>query len=169
MKQRGTRALRWSLICLWGIAGCEAAPSKQELEKKQAEELYKPLLQLVRESRAAIEKFMETKLKRDYIHPTGGNLEGEELKMWLEQLDGDLMPRNEKMVALVRAHQNPELDGPDLTKQMQQLLKHQDGWRELHEKWKKDKVAYNWRAPSPFPRLLQRELEDKLKIAPKED
>jgi len=168
MKHRSTRSLGWSLICLWGIAGCETAPSQQEAERKQQEQLYKPLLALVKESRASVEKFLETKLKREYIHPTDRNLEGEELKMWLEQVEGDLMPRNEKMCALVRAHANPELDGPDLTKQFKTLLAHQEGWSALHEKWKKDRVAYNWRAPSPFPRLLQRELEDKLKVVPQE-
>ncbi len=166
MKQRGTPSLAWSWIGLLLIAGCETAPSKQDLERKQAEQLYRPLLALVKESRASVEKFMQTKLHRDYIHPTEGNLQGEELKLWLEQVEGDLMPRNQRMCVLVRAHANPEIDGPDLTKQFKMLLAHQEGWSALHEKWKKDKVAYNWRAPSPFPRLLQRELEDKLKLQP---
>lgn len=168
MRKPSTRSLGWSLILLMGVGGCEAAPTKQEVERKQQEQLYKPLLALVKESRASVEKFMQTKLQRDYIHPTNGNLEGEELKMWLEQVESDLMPRNERMCALVRAHANPEIDGADLTKQFKMLLTHQDGWRALHEKWQKEKVAYNWRAPSPFPRLLQRELEDKLKIAPQD-
>jgi hypothetical protein len=164
MNNHGIPAWRWSLILLLAIVGCETGPSKQEIERKQAEELYKPLLALVKESKHSVETFLETKLKREYIHPTNGNLEGDELRMWLEQVEGDLMPRNEKMCALVRAKRNPELDGPDLSKQFQSLLDHQGAWRALHEKWKKDKVPYNWRSPSPFPRLLQRELEDKLKV-----
>src|SRR6185295_16422128 len=100
MKHRSTRSLGWSLICLWGIAGCEAAPSKQEIERKQQEQLYKPLLALVKESRASVEKFLETKLKREYIHPTDRNLEGEELKMWRHQVPFDLLQPHLQFLAL---------------------------------------------------------------------
>lgn len=168
MTQQGTLAPCWSVILWMGMAGCGAAPSNQDVERRQAEQLYKPLLALVKESRASVEKFLETKFKRDYLFPTDRNLEGEELKLWLEQAEGDLMPRNERMCALVRAHADPGVDGPALTKQFQALLAHQDGWRALHEKWTKDKVAYNWHSPTPFPRLLQRELEDRLKVPPQD-
>jgi len=167
MSHQGTGVLKWSAILLIGIGGCETAPSKQEIERKQSEELYQPLLALVKESKASVEKFLETKLKRDYIFPTDRALEGEELKLWLEQAEGDLMPRNEKMCALIRAKRNPAVDGPDLSKQFQALLDHQDAWRAMHQKWKKDKVPYSWHSSSPFPRLLQRELEDRIKAPEK--
>ena len=51
--------------------------------------------------------------------------------------------------------------GPELPASFKQLLEHQDGWRAVHEKWKKDQVPYkSWKAPTPFPKQLQGELED---------
>ncbi len=145
-------------------AGCAGAPTAEQEEApridRQLGELYRPLLALVLESRASIEKFMETKLKREYIFPTDRDLEGAELKLWLEQAEGDTMPRNERMCALVRAKRDL-VDGPELPTSFKQLLEHQDGWRAVHEKWKKDRVPYkSWKAPSPFPKQLQGELEE---------
>jgi hypothetical protein len=144
-------------------AGCGKAPTAAELERnridRQLNELYRPLLALVLESRKSVEAFMETKLHREYIFPTDRNLEGEELKLWLDQAEGDLMPRNERMCALVRAKRDL-VDGPDLTPSLKALLEHQDAWRAVHAKWKQDRVPYNWKSPSPFPKGLQGDLED---------
>ena len=144
------------------IVGCAGAPSAEERERiridRQLTELYRPLLALVLESRASVEDFLKTKLKREYIFPTDRNLEGEELKMWLEKAEGDLMPRNERMCALIRSKRDL-VDGPDLPPSWKTLLEHQDGWRAVHEKWNKDHVPYNWHSPSSFPKRLDDELE----------
>jgi hypothetical protein len=145
-------------------AGCSGAPTAEQKEAtridRQLSELYRPLLALVMESRASIEKFMETKLKREYIFPTDHDLEGEELKLWLEQAEGDTMPRNERMCALIRAKRDL-VDGPDLPASFTQLLEHQYRWREVHEKWKRDHVPYKaWKSPASFPKQLQGELEE---------
>jgi hypothetical protein len=146
-------------------AGCASEPTARQTEAaridRQLNELYKPLLALVVESRDSVEKFMETKLKREYIFPTDHDLEGEELKLWLAQAEGDLMPRNERMCALVRAKRDL-VDGPELPTSFKMLLEHQDAWRALHEKWKKDKVPYAWRSPKPFPKQLQGDLEESI-------
>ena len=151
-------------VALILAAGCAAGPSVAELERvridRQLTELYRPLLALVLESRKSVETFMETKLHREYIFPTDRSLEGEELKLWLEQAEGDTMPRNERMCALVRAKRDL-VDGPDLPPSFKALLEHQDAWRAEHAKWKQDRVPYaNWKSPSPFPKGLQGDLED---------
>jgi hypothetical protein len=157
-------------IVLILAAGCAGAPTGEQKEAtridRQLSELYRPLLALVVESRASVEKFMETKLKREYIFPTDRPLEGEELKLWLAQAEGDLMPRNERMCALIRGKRDL-VDGPDLPASFKALLEHQDAWRALHEKWKKDKVPYAWRSSAPFPKQLQGDLEAGIEILEK--
>jgi len=153
------------VLAMIAAAGCAGGPTVREKEAaridRQLNELYKPLLALVVESRASVEKFLETKLKREYIFPADRNLEGEELRLWLEKAEGDLMPRNERMCALVHAKRDL-VDGPDLPPSFKMLLEHQDAWRALHEKWKKDKVPYAWRSPKPFPKQLEGDLEEKI-------
>jgi len=155
-------------IALMTALGCAGAPSaEEEMIDRQLGELYRPLLALVLESRASVEKFMETKLKREYIFPIDRDLQGEELKLWLEQAEGDTMPRNERMCALIRAKRDL-VEGPDLPASFKQLLEHQDSWRAVHEKWKKEQVPYkSWKAPSPFPKQLQGELEDTIETLEK--
>lgn len=151
-------------VCLLGL-GCAGAPSAEDRERaridRQLSELYRPLLAMVVESRASVEDFLKTKLKREYIFPTDRNLEGEELRMWLEKAEGDLMPRNERMCALIRSKRDL-VDGPDLPPSWKALLDHQDGWRTIHAKWKQDHVPYNWHSPSSFPKRLDDELEESI-------
>jgi hypothetical protein len=151
----------------WGIAaglmiaaagGCRQAESPENPElvrvERQLDELYRPLLALVRESHASVQDFMKSKLGRDWIFP----LENEaEVKAWLEKAEGDLMPRNERMCALVRAKRDL-LDSPDLPPNWKALLDHQDGWRAAHEKWKANHIAYSWHSPTTFPKRLEAEL-----------
>ena len=161
MKRKTRSGVALALILM---AGCAGGPTAEDLERtridRQLKELYRPLLALVLESRKSVETFMETKLHREYIFPTDRSLEGEELKLWLEQAEGDTMPRNERMCALVRAKRDL-VDGPDLPPSFKALLEHQDAWRAVHAKWKQDRVPYaNWKSPSPFPKGLQGDLED---------
>ncbi|HZE98662.1 MAG TPA: hypothetical protein VE981_16665 [Planctomycetota bacterium] len=148
------------LILLSLAAGC-ATPS-QDAERvrvdRQLNELYRPLLALVAESRVSVEDFMKTKLMRDWIFP----LKGDEVTLWLEKAEGELMPRNERMCALIREKRDL-VDGPELPATFKALLEHQDSWRELHEKWRKDKTPYPWHSRTPFPRRLEPELEEYIK------
>jgi hypothetical protein len=148
------------LLAGWGCAA--SGPSRDEQiarVDRQLNELYKPLLGLVEESKASVETFMKTKLNRDWIFPLE---KPEEVKLWLEKAEGDLMPRNERMCALIRSKRDL-VDGPDLPPTWKSLLEHQDGWRALHEKYKKDRVPYPWHAPTPFPRRLEPELEESIR------
>jgi hypothetical protein len=112
----------------------------------------------VKESRASVEDFLQNTFKRDTIFPPGGKLPPEELKLWLAKAEGDLMPRNGRMCALVRSMRDLA-DGPELPSAWKALLEHQDGWAAQHRRWKEHGVEYPWHAPTPFPRNLERSLE----------
>jgi hypothetical protein len=161
MIKQGTAAALATAILLAG--GCSApAPARDEKlarVERQLDELYRPLLALVRESHQSVQDFMKTKLGRDWIFPLENDAE---VKLWLEKAEGDLMPRNEKMCALIRS-KGDLADGPELPASWKALLEHQDGWRALHEKWKKDHVAYSWHSPTSFPKRLESELEGAVK------
>lgn len=145
---------------LLGLAACGApaeAPAPGSRTQRQLDELYRPLLALVQDSRRSIEAFL-AELGREWIHPEEGELQGPEREKWLKKAEGDLMPRNERMCALIRRNQDL-IDGP-MPASWKAFLDHQDGWRAAHEKWKKDALPYGLRAPKSFPRRL----EDDLKV-----
>jgi hypothetical protein len=146
-------------ILLLGTAGCAGPdPANQDQRtrvERQLDELYRPLLALVRESKASVEEFMKIGLGRDWIFPLEND---REVKAWLEKAESDLMPRNERMCALIRSKREL-VDGPDLPPHWKALLEHQDGWRAAHEKWKKDRIPYSWHSPTSFPKRLEAELE----------
>jgi hypothetical protein len=148
------------VIMSLALSGCASGPTPQqaELEKidRQLTELYRPLVALVEESRLSVQDFMK-KEGRQQVLPSDRPPTDDELRRWIAKFEGDLMPRNERMCALVRAKRDL-VEGPALPASWQALLEHQDGWRAAHEKWKKDGVAYPFHAPTPFPRSLEREL-----------
>lgn len=146
------------ILLLGGCAGAGRDEERVRVER-QLNELYRPLLALVEESKASVEDFMKTKLGRDWIFPLENP---EEVKLWLAKAEGDLMPRNERMCALIRSKRDL-VDGPELPANWTALLEHQDGWRGLHEKYKKDGVAYHWHSPTPFPRRLGPELGESIR------
>ena len=142
-----------------GLAACGAPPEASRpapRAERQLQELYRPLLAMVQDSRRSIESFL-AELGREWIHPDEGELQGEERARWLRKAEGDLMPRNERMCALIREKRDL-VDGP-LPASWQALLDHQDGWRTAHEKWKKDGQPYGLRAPTSFPRRLEADLK----------
>lgn len=153
-----SRVWVWGFLALFA-AGCSNVEEARHVERvrveRQLSELYKPLLVLVQESHASVQDFMKTKLNRDWIFP----LENEaEVKLWLEKAEKDLMPRNERMCELLRTKRDL-VDGPEFPPSFKALIDHQDGWRTLHEKWKKDQIPYSWHSPSSFPKRLEVELE----------
>jgi hypothetical protein len=137
-------------------AGCAAGKAPEAPRaKRQLDELYRPLLAMVVESRESVVAFLGV-LGREWIHPNEGELQGRERELWLEKAEKDLMPRNDRMCALVRAKRDL-VDGP-LPETWQALLDHQDRWKADHAQWKKDGKPYGLRARNPFPRYLEAEL-----------
>ncbi len=146
-------------ILLLVAGGCSTAGATKNEElsrvERQLKELYKPLLVLVQESHASVQDFMKTKLGRDWIFPLEKE---EEVKLWLAKAESDLMPRNERMCDLIRS-KGDLVDGPELPPSWKALLEHQDGWRAVHNQWKKDHIPYHWHSPTSFPKRLESELE----------
>ena len=149
------RALLLSLI----LAGCASGSDRQEKIariERQLNELYQPLVALVEESRVSITDFKK-KEGRQEILPTDRTLTDAEMQRWTDQIEKVIFPRNEKMCALIRSKQDL-IDEGFLPKSWQALLEHQDGWREEHNKWRKEGVAYPFHARTGFPRTLEKEL-----------
>jgi len=146
------RALIASLL----FAGCASVPADNSRIERQLNELYRPLLALVEESRLSYLDFKKRE-GREELLPTDRTLTDEEMKRYLEHIEKDMFPRNEKMCALIRSKRDL-VDGPDLPASWKALLEHQEGWREDHTKWRKEGVAYPFHARTSFPRTLEREL-----------
>ncbi|MBI3857259.1 MAG: hypothetical protein HY293_16355 [Planctomycetes bacterium] len=140
-------------------AGCATGGVREDEAARidrQLNELYRPLAALVEESRLSVQDFLK-KEGRQQILPTDRTLSDAELQRWIEKIEKDLMPRNEKMCALIRSKRSLA-EGPEPAS-WQALLEHEDGWREDHEKWRKDGTAYPYHARTSFPRSLERELK----------
>ena len=150
------------LVGLILIAGCASGPTPEELARinRQLDELYRPLLALVEESRVSYLAFKK-KEGREELLPTNRTLTDEELKRYLDQIEKDMMPRNEKMCALIKSKRDL-VDGADLPASWKALIEHHEGWREDHEKWRKEGVAYPFHARTGFPRMLEKELREKI-------
>ncbi len=148
------------VACLVLIAGCatEAPASNAEAARlrRQLDELYKPLVAMVEESRLSVQAFMKQE-GRTQVLPSDRPPTEEELKRWIAKAEGDLMPRNDRMCELIRA-KGSLVEGGALPPSWQALLEHEDGWRADHTRWKKDGVEYPFHARTPFPRLLEKEL-----------
>ena len=143
-------------------AGCASPPAPEEKAasariERQLAELYRPLVALVAESRLSVQDFMK-KEGRQQVLPSDREPTEEELKRWIEKFEGDLMPRNDRMCALIRSKRDL-VDGPELPASWQALLDHEDGWKAAHEKWKTEGTPYPFHSPTPFPRSLERELK----------
>ena len=138
------------------ISGCASEPAGTSRTQRQLDELYRPLLALVEESRVSYLAFKK-KEGREELLPTNRTLTDEEMKRYLDQIEKDMMPRNAKMCALIRSKRDL-VDGPDLPESWKALLEHADGWREDHEKWRKEGVAYPFHARTSFPRTLEKDL-----------
>lgn len=139
------------------LGACSTSPNGERSRvERQLAELYRPLVALVEESRLSVMDFKK-KEGREEILPTDRTLTDAEMKRWIDKMEKDLLPRNDRMCALIRAKRDL-VDG-ELSKSWQALLEHQDGWREDHDKWRKEGVAYPFHARSSFPRTLERELK----------
>src|SRR6185436_20391810 len=115
-------------------------PAGASRAKRQLDELYRPLLALVEESRVSYLEFKKKEGRQELL-PTNRTLTDEELKRYVDQIEKDMLPRNEKMCALIRSKRDL-VDGPDLPASWKALIEHHEGWREDHTKWRKEGVAY---------------------------
>jgi hypothetical protein len=124
--------------------------------QRQLTELYRPLLAMVEESRVSYLEFKKKEGRQELL-PTDRTLTDEEMKRYLDQIEKDMMPRNERMCALIRSKRDL-IEGGALPASWQTLIDHHEGWRADHEKWRKEGVAYPFHARTGFPRSLEKEL-----------
>src|SRR4051812_35545971 len=129
---------RESFLILCAIlGGCASGPAPEQKEAaridRQLAELYRPLAALVEESRLSVQDFLK-KEGRTQILPSDREPTDLELKRWIEKAETDLMPRNDRMCALIRTY--PDLVEGERPSGWQALLEHQDGWKAAHEKWR---------------------------------
>jgi len=149
------RILLLSLI----LAGCSSAPSREDQIARidrQLTELYRPFSSMVEESRLSYVAFKKKEGRQESL-PTDRTLTDEEMKRWIDHIEKEIFPRNDRMCALIRSKRGLA-ERPEPAS-WQALLEHQDGWREDHEKWRKEGVAYPFHARTSFPRTLERELQ----------
>ena len=140
--------------------GCAGAPGPEPGEaariERQLGDLYQPLLALIVESRESRQDFLKKEGRNEAL-PSDREPTEAELKRWIEKMEGDLFPRNDRMCALIRGKRDL-VDGATLPASWQALLDHQDTWRADHEKWRKEGVPYPFHSRTGFPRSLEREL-----------
>ena len=151
--------MKRTLLLALILTGCAAGPSREEqtaLIERQLSELYRPLAAMVEESRLSYVAFKKKEGRQESL-PTDRTLTDEEMKRWIDHIEKEIFPRNEKMCTLIRSKRSLA-DGAE-PPSWQALLEHQDGWREDHEKWRKEGVAYPFHARTSFPRTLERELK----------
>src|SRR5262245_20962497 len=151
--------MRRTILASLILAGCATGPTREEQIvriDRQLSELYRPLVALVEESRLARDAFLKKEGRQQPL-PTDRTLTDEELRRYIDQIEKNIFPRNERMCALIRTKR--DLAEGSEPPSWQALLDHQDGWREDHEKWRKEGVAYPFHARSAFPRSLERELK----------
>src|SRR5688572_19077422 len=154
--------MRTTLLGLLLVAGCASGPTPEERAARiaridrQLDELYRPLVALVEESRVSYQNFKK-KEGRPELLPTDRTLTDEEMKRYLDQIEKDMFPRNERMCALIRSKRDLA-DGPEPAS-WKVLLDHHEGWRGDHEKWRKEGVPYPFHARTGFPRTLEKELQ----------
>lgn len=145
-------------LAILSVAVQQGGGAAEELRhvNRQLEELYGPLLFLVEESRLAVDDVLQ-KLGRPGIFPLNPEKKDEEEKFWIFRAENEFMPRNERMCKIVRK-KGHWAEGAELPASFTALLEHQETWRLLHARWKKEGVAYGWGSRTPFPRPLLPEL-----------
>ena len=152
--------MKRTLLLTLILAGCSSGPSPESPERariqRQLDELYRPLAAMVEESRLSYIDFKKKEGRQESL-PTDRTLTDEEMKRWIDHIEKEIFPRNDRMCALIRSKRGLS-EGPEPAS-WQALLEHQDGWREDHQKWRKEGVAYPFHARTSFPRTLERELK----------
>jgi hypothetical protein len=149
--------MRLAALAVLAVVTQEAGGTAAELRHvgRQLDELYGPMLLLVEESRVAVDDVLQ-KLGRPGIFPLDPEKK-EEKDFWIFRAENDFMPRNERMCKIVRKRGH-WAEGTELPPSFAALLEHQDSWRLLHARWKKEGVAYSWGSRTPFPRPLLAEM-----------
>ncbi|WP_447035889.1 hypothetical protein [Streptomyces sp. DSM 118878] len=137
-----------------------ALGSRAELRRRQAEaqlthveqqleQLYGPLLFLVKEGRSAWQDFCDT-LGRNAVFLNGRPLSEEEKALWLFWVDHEFMPRNEAIQRLLSSKTHL-IAGDQMPDSFMEFIAHYNAWRVTHLRWKEDGVPYSWHSKVNWP------------------
>ena len=129
--------------------------------ERQLEELYGPLVALMYEGRQVFQELLRS-LGRDYVFLEGVALPQDELKTWLFWADNSFLPRNRQIRDLLTS--KPHLvEGSDFSESYVLFFLHESSWRVRHERWVKEKVAYDWHSSVNWPLQFERDVIDTFK------
>ncbi|KOV78290.1 hypothetical protein ADL01_15205 [Streptomyces sp. NRRL WC-3618] len=117
--------------------------------ENQLEQLYGPLLFLVKEGRSAWMDFLDT-LGRNYVFASGIPLSPEERDLWLFWVDHEFMPRNEAIQDLLAAKTHL-MAGDQMPDSYLAFIHHHNSWRVTHQRWKEREVEYSWKSKANWP------------------
>lgn len=129
--------------------GRRRAEARLKHVEQQLEQLYGPLLFLVREGRSAWQDFCDT-LGRDVVFENGRPLTEEEKAIWLFWVDHEFMPRNAAIQSLLSSKTHL-MAGDRMPDSFMAFIEHYNAWRVTHLRWKKDEVPYSWHSKVNWP------------------
>jgi hypothetical protein len=110
--------------------------------ENQLEQLYGPLLFLVKEGRSAFHDFCDT-LGRSNVFAEGRPLSPEERALWLFWVDHEFMPRNEAIQNLLSSNTHL-IVGDRMPDSFLAFIEHYNSWRVTHLRWKEEGLPYSW-------------------------
>lgn len=136
--------------------------------ERQLEQLYGPLLFLVKEGRSAWENFRDT-LGREHVFRKFEEfnekelpLNEEELGLWLFWVDHEFMPRNEEIQRLLSSKTHL-IAGRRMPESFMKFIEHHNSWRVTHQRWKEDGAPYSWHSKVNWPSEFEADVSDTYK------
>ncbi|MFI6336286.1 hypothetical protein [Streptomyces sp. NPDC050535] len=124
--------------------------------ENQLEQLYGPLLFLVKEGRSAFDDFCDT-LGHTPAFPPDGHLSSAERDLWLFWVDHEFMPRNKAIQDLL-ASKTHLLVGDRIPDSFLAFIDHYNSWRVTHQRWKEREVEYSWHSKAHWPLSFETEV-----------
>ncbi|UKY50807.1 hypothetical protein [Streptomyces inhibens] len=121
--------------------------------ENQLEQLYGPLLFLIKEGRSAFHDFCET-LGHNYVFAPGRPLSPEEQELWLFWVDREFMPRNEAIQDLLSSKTHL-IAGHQMPDSYMAFIDHYNSWRVTHLRWKEKGVPYSWHSKVNWPQSFE--------------
>ncbi len=159
----------------------KALGRKIEFTTHQIEELYAPLSALLLDSQCTYKELLLVlgipfEKGADARLPDENDLFDNELyrcqvnkhlDAWVFWIENDFFPRNEEIKKLIVSKVHL-IDEDDIPQTFLDLLAHYSSWKVKHERWKQQKVKYNWHSDTPFPQDFRKEVIKKLQALKKQ-
>ena len=132
------------------------AEATLQFVERQLEELYGPLVALMYEGRQIFADLLDS-LGRDHVFFGDRHLPPEELAAWLFWAENSFLPRNKQIRDLL-VSKTHLVEGKKFPESYVQFFLHESSWRLRHDRWLKEKVAYNWRSCVNWPVQFEKDV-----------